>query len=233
MRNTAFISAFLSLFIALPTAWAKTNAVPYTQDTAQQYESCTQLVRQQPEQTFKKARAWYQETKALAAQHCMALALYEMRDFLGAAHELENILHSVTPSQGRLWLSMKSQTAKAYQNAGRFANADQHLGQALRWASDNGLDDDMVPLLVQRGRIYALHNEHLRAIHDLDHALSIDEKNDLVLLERARVFIKMGDTDSALKDIKSVLANDPLHEEASILLGKVERRQTDQRARAQ
>lgn len=214
----------MAFCLAAPAIAADVAQPPYEQSVTEQYNACIQLARTQPETTFKTARAWYQETKAIAAQHCMALSLFQMQDYRGAANELSAILKSITPAQGRLWLDMKSQAARAFLLAGSYEVAESHLNEALHWASDEGLDQDMVPLLIQRSRIYALHNENLRAIHDLDHAFSI-RADKAVLLERARTFLKMGKFNSAKEDIDAVLKQEPLNEEASILLGKLEHRQ--------
>ena len=215
---------FLTILLAITSANpASAKDETFQQNLGDQYASCTTLVQTNAEQAYKKARAWFDETGAMAAQHCKALALFEMGDYAGAARELDAILKSVTPGQRRLWLNMKIQAAKAHMYAQDFVGGEQHLTEALRWASEQpGMEQDMPPMLVQRARIYALHNEHLRAINDLDHALTIKKDDHAVLLERARVFIKMGKGESALDDINTVLKADPLNEEASSMLSKVE-----------
>lgn len=214
---------WLSALLLASHAWVPAYAQEPVLSAEQQYALCSQRAHRFPEETFKLARDWQQKGGGIPAQHCMALSLYGMRDYNGAARELEMILRSVSPAQGKLWLSIKAQVAKAYFHSQAYEPAENHLSEALRWASEHEADADMVPLLIQRSRIYTLHNENMRAINDLDHALSI-QSDDEVLLERARVFIKIGKTESALDDIRGVLKRDPLNEDASALLGAVERR---------
>lgn len=220
MRRAALNILMISALLATPQAALAKDE--FKQNLGDEYAACTGLVKTDAEQAYKKARAWMDETGAMAAQHCKALALFEMGDYAGSARELDAILKSVTPGQRRLWLNMKIQAAKAHMYAQNFIGGETHLTEALRWASEQqGMEADMVPMLIQRARIYALHNEHLRAINDLDHALSIKNDKD-VLLERARTFVKMGKPDSALDDVKAVLKEDPLNEQASSMLSKIE-----------
>lgn len=217
------INVLIACFTLLGMAPAYATEEP-APSVASRYADCTQMSHTQPEEAFKTAQKWFKESHSVAAEHCMALSLFEMRDYRGAANELERILEIITPSQGKLWLNMKLQTAKSYMLAENYVPAEKHLTEALRWASDQGnLDAEMSPLLIQRSRIYALHNEHLRAVNDLDHALAIAPSAD-VLLERARVFIKLRKIDSALDDIKAVLKAEPMNDDASKLLSIVERR---------
>lgn len=206
---------------------SKTQEPVYEQSLQEQYQACTRMARERPAETFKRAKAWYLETKTLAAQHCMALSLFEMRDYPGAANELELILQRLAPEQQPdLWLSMKTQVSKSYGLSNRDDLAEKHLTEALKWANVNGKDQAMVPMLLQRGRIYAMNGEHLRAINDLDHAYSINQ-DPAALLERARVFIKMDKLDDALDDVRAVLKKEPLNDEASRMLGIIEKRATE------
>src|SRR5690606_24705579 len=127
------------LAVSAAPSWAffgKSTAKPaepvYEQSLQEQYQSCTSLARQQPAETFKRAQKWFQESKTMAAHHCMALALFEMRDFANAAKELEDLLTRLDPQQQPdLWLSMKEQAAKAHAYNKREDLAEKHLTEAL------------------------------------------------------------------------------------------------------
>lgn len=202
---------FFLLFLAVPVA---SHAAP---SASEQYASCTKNVTSDPEGTYKRARAWYGHSKSLASQHCMALALYEMKDYAGAANALETMLKGMTPSQAGLWIDMKSQTAKAHIASGNHTAADKHLTDAIYWASNNGKDTEIVPLLLQRAKMYDFHNENLRAVQDLDHAMSIRPSSQIQLL-RAQLFIKMGKKSEAREDINAILAAEPGNKQAQALL---------------
>lgn len=201
----------------------------YQQSLSDLYKSCTQMAVTQPKETLIRAQKWYEESKQLAAQHCIALAQFELKDYQGAGETLDNILLSLDKTQGNLWYSMKKQAAKAHLFSGNSELAERHLTDALRYASDHNLDKDMVPLLIDRARLYGAKNEHLRAIQDLDHALSLNNSAPVVL-ERARIYLKMGNIEAAERDIRSVLKVDALNEEASQMLGELERRMNELKA---
>lgn len=215
-----------SLTLMLGFAASPAFATPqqdYRQPLNEQYKSCTQMAAANPQETLIRARKWFEESKQLAAQHCLALAQFELKHFADAAITLETILRSVDRSQGALWYSMKKQVVRAYMNSGHAEDAERHLSDALRYASEHNLEKEMPPMLLERARIYSARNEHLRAIQDIDHALTLDNGHP-VMLERANVYMKMGDTTAAERDIRAVLKADPLNEEASKMLGALERR---------
>lgn len=220
-----------TLFAGQPFAAFSAGVAPQ-QSLADQYKSCTQLAALKPKETLDRAQKWYAESGQLAAQHCMALAQFELQDFENAAITLDNILMSVDQKQGTLWFSMKKQAAKAHLQSGNAAAAERHLADSLRYANDKGMDREMVPLLLDRAIIYAEKGEHLRAIQDLDHALTL-QNTAPVVLERAKVYLKMGDTKLAEQDIRAVLKADPLNEQASKMLGDLERRNAELKAEAE
>jgi tetratricopeptide (TPR) repeat protein len=203
----------LFVMLLLFSAPAPAMAAPSVNE---QYASCTKTIASDPEGTFKRARAWYGQSKTLASQHCMALALYEMKDYEGAANALETMLQGMTPSQGQLWMNMKLQTAKAHYASGNHTAADKHLSDALHWASNKEKDDDMVPLLLQRAKMYDLHNENLKAVQDLDHAMSIRPSTQIRML-RAQLLAKMGKKSEAILDVDAILKEEPKNKEAAAL----------------
>lgn len=222
MRITTPLILLTTAFIGNSIAFAASPPAP-EQTLGEKYKSCTQLVALKPKETLERAQKWFAESGQLAAQHCMALAQFEMQDYEGAAMTLDTILLSVDQKQGALWFSMKKQAAKSHMNSGNGEAAEKHLADALRYANDNNLEKEMVPLLIDRAHIYAARGEHLRAIQDLDHALTLQNTSPVVL-ERAKVYLKMGDTQLAEQDIRNVLKADPLNEPASKMLGDLERR---------
>lgn len=225
---------FSSLFVVISAVSLASGAFAAApqQTLTEQYKSCTQLSALKPKETLERAQKWYAESGQLAAQHCMALAQFELQDYDGAANSLESILTSVDQTQGALWFSMKKQAVRAYLNSGNGQPAERHLTDALRFASDKGMDKEMVPLLIDRATIFAARSEHLRAIQDLDHALTL-QNTAPVVLERAKVYLKMGDTKLAEQDIRAVLKADPLNEQASRMLGDLERRHAELKAEAE
>lgn len=179
-----------------------------------QYAECTKNLADDPEGTYKRARAWYGQSKSIAAQHCMALAHYQLKEYPQAAAMLDAVLSGITPAHGRLWLAAKSQAASAHIAAGDADAAQKHLNEALRWAMDKEMDADMVPLLAQRAGILARQGQHLQAVQDLDHALSIEPDAHAVRLQRAKLLLKMGKKAEAREDVEAVLAKEPGNEEA-------------------
>lgn len=218
MRTALVFAAALPLYASAALATAQPGL-----SLQEMYKACTTMAATQPQETRARAEKWYAESKQPAALHCLALAQFELKDYTGAAASLDQLLTTLT-AQNELWLNMKKQAVMAHRQAQNGEGADRHLSDILRYLSDQGRDNEMVPLLLDRARIYAARGENLRAVQDLDHALSIQPAIPIVL-ERARVYLNMGDFKTAETDIRRVLKSDALNEEASKMLGELERRQ--------
>lgn len=183
----------------------------------ERYSACTNSVAVNPDAAYKTARAWYGQSQSVASQHCMALALFELKNYSEAAAILEDILTKVSPGQSSLWLRMKAQAAKTQQAAGNEDAVQKHLDDALMWAASRDMDKDMLPLLSQRAKLYSNRSQHLKAVQDLDHAYAIEPSN-AILLERARIFLRIDKKQPAREDIEFVLKSDPKNQEALSLL---------------
>lgn len=214
----------LACALALYLSTAAQPAAAQALSTQEMYKACTDMATSKPQEAAARARKWYEESKQSAALHCLALAQFELKDYTGAAASLEAVLASLSKTQNNLWLSITKQAATAQRNAQNGEAAERHLSEALRYISNTGHDREMIPLLLDRARIYTARNENLRAIQDLDHALSIQPAIQ-IMLERARVYLNMADFETAETDIRKVLKADPLNEEASKLLGELERKE--------
>lgn len=210
MRPCRLIAA-LAAVLAMPL-----SAAAATPGNAQ-YADCTRDAARAPEETYKRARAWYGRDRSMAAQHCMALALYQLREYAQAAQTLDDILERLPPGQARLWLSMKAQAAKAHIAAGSYAAAEYHLDSGLLWAVDKGMDADIVPLLVERARLHDRRKLYLKAVQDLDHAMEI-APSTAIRLQRAQVFLKLDMKKLARQDVETVLKTEPENKQALSVL---------------
>lgn len=208
---------------ALALLYASSATAQSAPSLDEQYRACTASVQTDPEGTYKRARAWYGQSRSLASQHCMALALYGMKDYAGAANAIDTMLKGMNSGQGKIWMSMKHQAAKAHYASGNHTAADTHLSDALYWAMDKDRDADMVPLLLLRARIYSEHNQNLKAVQDFDHALAIRPDN-AVLLQRAQLLHKMGMNTQALADADAILRSEPDNRAAQELRALAARR---------
>lgn len=218
MRPCILFAVLVSAFgSALPAAAQTEN--PQSTEHAQ-YADCTRQAVRDSENAYKRARAWYGRDKSMAAQHCMALALYELRQYGEAAETLDALLQRLSQQDKvDLWLNMKAQAAKAHLAAGNHAQAGKHLDDALLWAAEKQMDEAMVPLLLERARLHDEQNQHLKAVQDLDHALEI-RPSTATRLERARIFLKMGMKGPAREDVETILKTEPKNQDALALLAR-------------
>lgn len=210
MFRYRFIAAGFCLVLSSASAYAQPGANA-------QYEDCTRRVAADAREAFKYARAWYGQSRSMAAQHCMALAHFELKEYREAAEMLDAIISRVPPSQGVLWLTMRGQAAKAHLAAGNPDAARAHLDEGLLWALDKSLDVQTVPLLTQRALLFDQQRAYLKALQDLDHALEILPSNP-IMLQRAEIYLKLDMKSAARKDIEFVLRQEPSNAKARELL---------------
>ena len=216
-RTAPFLLPLLFATMAMFPAWA--------QSANDRYTTCTQHASENPQATLPEARSWFEESRSVAAQHCMALSLFAMGDYKSAATTLDDILQTMKPEQGKLWISMKAQAAKAHKLAGSKSQAIMHLSEAIKLASDQGLDSEMVPLLLERSKIYESDGKALDAVQDLDHAVAIAPES-ATYLERAEILMRMGKNESAMDDVQTVKKLSPDDVKAAALEAQITRSMT-------
>lgn len=189
------------------------------QSEAERYQACTALVSTNPVKALADAEKWLKkESKNMAALHCKAMSLFVQRKYADSTITLEKILKLYkNKKRDNVWLSIKAQTAKAYALADQFTKAEKHLSEAISWASESDKTADLLPLLQQRATLYQQQNSPLKAVNDLDYAISVSPTAEL-LLQRAELLMKMGKTASAKEDAEAVLKNNPTNTTAKALL---------------
>lgn len=174
------------------------------------YKECSTLAGTNPEQALAKAESWLVIDNGIPAQHCRAMALYGLRRFDEAATALAAVRDAIAPDNIALRSYITRQTSRAMVNANRADQAlallGSQIGDISRVRGDNANAARMTAeLLLDRARINATYGKLTDATQDLDHAVSLTPINEEVLIERASVFEKLGDSALARNDAEVVL----------------------------
>jgi tetratricopeptide (TPR) repeat protein len=181
------------------------------------YQDCLQAVRQNPEKGFAEAQIWMGTGGGLPAQHCAALALFELRHYGDAADRLEALLPVVERQAPHLLTEILSQAANAWLLDGQAVRAKSLLDIAIRSRPD------LVELRLDRAQAMAELGQYPGALADLDQALKLDPARDDALAMRAAARRMTGELTGARDDAEAALGLNPRNAEALLERGILRR----------
>lgn len=207
----ASLVLFSSLALYTAGAWAQPSQSRTLEDVA--YQDCLSQVRKNPEEGFAQAQVWQATGGGLAAAHCAALALVELKHYADAADRMEQLLPLAEKQAPHLTVAILDQAANAWLLADLPQRARQLLDIALK-AAPNQPD-----ILIDRAIALAALNDHAGARADLDRALSQDPARADAYALRASARRQMNDPSGALEDAETALAIEPRLPEALLERG--------------
>lgn len=178
------------------------------------YDSCVALVERDAPRAVREARIWREETGALGAMHCEALALAAAGSQRLAAERLEALAAApaLSPAeQASVWL----QAATLRRDLGEEAAAEAALASGLAVAPGAAA----APLLIERAALRAARGDDGGAREALDSALRLAPGDPEALTLRAAARRRLGDPAGALADAEAALAADPTSAPASLERG--------------
>lgn len=199
----ALLSFSLSIFMYLPTGAA-----------ALDYATCVDRATVDPEQTVTDARAWWYESGDLAARHCEVIALTEAGALRTAALLLDDLIAAPDLADSQR-IPLLTQSAQIWSLYGDRAAAMVSINAAL----DLSIEPE---LLVERASLFALADDHERALSDLDLAIQIDPRHDEALALRSAARRKQGDLQGALDDALVAIEVRPQNALAWVELGSAQ-----------
>ena len=214
----------LALAVALAisaTIAAAAQASKGAIDHDREYAACLKLVGTKPEEAFESALAWRDSGGGLAAKHCAALALVELKLYADAADRLEKLAEDMQKEGSRLTVEVLAQAGNAWLLASLPNRAETVLSAALK------LDPENVDILIDRARALASAENWVAARTDLDKALSLEPERDDAYTFRAAARRHLDDRDGALEDVETALALNPDSPEALLERGILRRYQGD------
>lgn len=164
------------------------------------YRDCLAAVRKNPEDGFATAQTWQASGGGLAAGHCAALALVELRHYGDAADRLEKLLPLAEKQAPWMTVSILDQAAMAWLEAELPDRARQLMDIAVKAAADQP------DLRIDRALVLAQLGDYAGARADLDHALSLDPTREDAYALRAAARRHLNDMAGALEDAETALA---------------------------
>jgi len=177
------------------------------------YQDCLAAVRKNPEDGFATAQTWQANGGGLAAGHCAALALVELKHYDDAADRLEQLLPLAEKQAPQMTVAILDQAANAWLMANAPDRARKLLDIAVKAQPDH------VDLRIDRAIALATLGDYAGARHDLDHALSLDPTRDDAYALRAAARRHLKDNAGAMEDAETALALAPRSPDALLERG--------------
>jgi tetratricopeptide (TPR) repeat protein len=195
------LAALAMLLAGAPAALSQ--QAPPPEDATLLHDRCVSFSRTEPKQALERAKLWRDEGGGYFADHCIAMALFELHDYKAAAKRFEEIAarmmqlpvlqRAQTLDQaGQAWLMGNDPTQ---------AKADFDAAIAL-----NGGDAEMY---VDRAQALALGRHYWEAIDDLNRAIDLEPKRADAYIYRATAYRLVEAIDLAIDDVENGLRLTP------------------------
>lgn len=179
------------------------------------YQVCLAEARRDPDAGFEAAITWRDEGGGPPAQHCVALALFELGQFTEAGKRLESLAEGMPAASNRERAAILGQAGNVWLHARDLGRAHAALSRALE------LDDGDPELWIDRGDALARGGEYWEAIDDFSAALDRDPARLDALIFRAAAYRLLDVADLARDDIDRALSVDPDQPDALVELGAI------------
>lgn len=185
-----------------------------------QYQVCMVLAKKLPNEAFETAITWRDLGGGDAAEHCAAVALVGLGQYVEAAGRLEALAER-TKQDSSVKAGLLAHAAQARLLAGQAFRAEVVLTAALKLTPGDSA------LLVDRAQARAERKNYRGAIQDLDQAIEREARRPDAYLFRAEARRYLGQLELALADVEKVLALQPSHAEALLERGILRRLSDD------
>lgn len=176
------------------------------------HERCIAQVHENPKEGLERAQLWRIEGGGWAADHCIAMAYYELNDFHRAAQRFEELAAEMKDAPAVQRAGALDQAGQSWLAADEPARAKADFDAALAL---QGNDPD---LFIDRAEALAAQQQYQPAIKDLDRAIKLAPNRAEAWIYRGSAYRSLSKLDRALDDVEHGLKLQP-----TSVLGLLER----------
>jgi tetratricopeptide (TPR) repeat protein len=189
--------------LAAATLVAPATAQQPSADGTARHDRCVALAQANPKEAIERAKLWHQEGGGFAADHCIAMALYELRDYRGAAERFEELAAAMMALP-------KAERAQALDQAGQsWLAADEATRALADFDAALKLGGEDADLLIDRAEARAMAKQYWEAIDDLNRALELAPQRADAYIYRGSAYRSVDALELALDDVERGLALNP------------------------
>lgn len=217
MRRVGLISAALAgAWLSLMPASARVTSDPTTE-----HDRCVAEAERDPEAALARAEQWSNSGGGFDANHCAAMALFDMNHYAEAAAAFDKLARGMDSSGLSDQAALYDQAGQAWLLANRPHAAKMDLDAALRLMPK---DPD---LLIDRAEALAAAKDYWGAIDDLNRASDIAPNKAEIYAYRAAAYRMLETLPLARQDIERNLKLAPNNPVGLLERGNIERLQGD------
>lgn len=211
-----FVLAFICAAVTLTPAAARITSDPTTE-----HDQCVAQAETDPEAALARARQWSNSGGGFDADHCAAMALFDLNHYAEAAAAFEKLAHGMGSSGLADQAAIYDQAGQAWLLANRPRAAKADLDAALRLTPN---DPD---LLIDRAEMLAAARDYWGAVDDLNRASDIAPNKADIYAYRAAAYRALEALPLARQDIDRNLKLAPNNPVGLLERGNIERIQGD------
>ena len=203
------------LLLAVATSWPLVAAparAQWADAPSPRHERCIAEVHDDPKAGLERAQLWRIEGGGWAADHCIAIAYYELKDFQRAAQRFEQLAAEMKDAPAVQRAGALDQAGQSWLAADEPARAKPDFDAALAL---QGKDPD---LFIDRAEALAAEQQYQPAIKDLDRAIELAPNRADAWIYRGSAYRSLSKLDRALDDVEHGLKLQP-----TSVLGLLER----------
>lgn len=194
--------------------------------SAEAYQNCAALSKSSPDKALAQADAWLHEAYDPEAEHCRALALFNLPRHEEAAKALEHVFTQTPPEDVVLSVNLLRQAGRAWTQTARKDQAKLRYAQAItilnKVRTPSALTQRLLAeTLLERAEFLAASGEHFDALQDMDQAVSLNLLGERALTARARLLLSMDQPEMARQDVEAALRLTPRNAKAQKLLAEI------------
>ncbi|HYL33391.1 MAG TPA: hypothetical protein VEU53_09645 [Stellaceae bacterium] len=188
-RRRASRIALLVVVPLLAGAAPPTLVIP-VMPPSQRYDACLAETGRDPAAALKSAEMWRDVGGGFPAEHCAAIALFELQRYPEAAQRLEALAGQMMSEPADARANALDQAGQAWLLADQPDRAKTAFDAALSFVPDKP------DFLIDRSEALAAGDHYWGAIDDLNRALEADPKNVDALMFRASAYRHVGSPDA-------------------------------------
>jgi tetratricopeptide (TPR) repeat protein len=213
--SSSLANSVARLLLAVAASWPLAAAPAWAQwadGPSPRHARCIAEVQENPKQGLERAQLWRIEGGGWAADHCIAMAYYGLKDFHRAAERFEQLAAEMTDAPAMQRAGTLDQAGQSWLAADEPARAKPDFDAALAL---QGNDPD---LFIDRAEALAAQHQYQPAIGDLDRAIALAPNRADAYIYRGSAYRSLSKLDRALDDVEHGLKLQP-----SSVLGLLER----------
>lgn len=190
-------------------------------DPATEHDKCVAEAETDPQAALARAKQWSNQGGGFDADHCVAMALYDMKRYAEAAAAFEKLARGMVKASPADQARVYDQAGQARLVADQPRAAKTDFDAALRLTPDNP------EMLIDRSEALAGEHKYWNAIDDLNRASDLAPNRADIYVYRAAAYRALDELQMARLDIDRYLRLAPNNPVGLLERGNIRRLQGD------